>query len=121
MAMRQRPSCIAAAAVALLAVAHVPIALGQAKPLAKQAAPKTITSSPLTFEGVYAGTKTINAAPLAFEGTYAGTKKIDAAPLSFVGLYGGVRTINASALSFEGMGQAPASVKPPVNIKGVHK
>jgi hypothetical protein len=52
------------------------------------------------------GTKTIRTSPLTFQGVYAGTRVVHAAPLAFHGLYAGVRTINTSALSFQGTGAA---------------
>ncbi|HYL91214.1 MAG TPA: hypothetical protein VEU32_20860 [Burkholderiales bacterium] len=74
----------------------------------QQAPARTISTPPLAFEGMYAGSKTIQVAALAFEGLYAGTKTIAVAPLAFEGLYAGVKTVVTAPLAFEGMAAPPA-------------
>jgi hypothetical protein len=112
----------------------------KAAPLAKNvpprpAPPRSVNTSPLTFEGVYAGAKSVTTAQLVFQGSYAGSRTVTTTPLefkgayagvvavnvpalSFQGQYAGVKTVNTARLSFEGV---PAAVNPSPNTKGVHK
>ena len=98
---------------AMLLVAGAVFAVDQKKPAAvtksvptKPAAPRTINTSPLTFEGV--GTKTVTTSALTFEGV--GTKTIATSALTFEGV--GTTTVATSPLLFEGVGLVNVNSSP---------
>jgi hypothetical protein len=104
-----RVAGILAMAASSCAFAAEPASKSAAKAPPKIVGTKTVTTAPLTFEGLYGGTKTVATAPLGFEGLFGGTKTVATTPLAFEGLHGGTVTVKTSGLAFEGS-DAP---KPP--------